>query len=182
MKPQSLADLWEDIEELTNEIIPEAAVLSDGFPASGTEISTYFDHSKMLFTASVEAVVNHMRPAVGTQWWKWPAKYSLCGKLEVVGVITEYIRKPFTIRKIYQVKVYVGHWRAPQGTSLQWLKTFGRMYPASNFITGKVDCAQTCTEMHVTVTMYTEKPACSDGCVCSVCCFTTLYLISKNIF
>jgi hypothetical protein len=69
MKPQLLADLGEDIKELTSEIIPEAAVLGDGFSASGTEISTYFSHSKMLFTASVETVMNHMCPAVGTQWW-----------------------------------------------------------------------------------------------------------------
>jgi hypothetical protein len=38
--------------------------------------------------------------------------------------------------------VYSGHRRVSLGTSSQKiLKTFGRGYPASNFITGKVDCA-----------------------------------------
>ncbi|MFA7357645.1 MAG: hypothetical protein WCY97_11315, partial [Methanothrix sp.] len=55
--------------------------------------------------------------------------------------ITEDIRKALTIRKIYQVKVYLGHWREPLGTLSQRLKTFGRMHPASNLITGKVDSA-----------------------------------------
>ncbi|WP_316966783.1 Cdc6/Cdc18 family protein [Candidatus Methanocrinis natronophilus] len=37
--------------------------------------------------------------------------------------------------------MYLGHWRITLGSSPQRLITFGRIYPASNFITGKIDCA-----------------------------------------
>jgi len=84
-----------------DEIIPEATVLSDRFSTNRAEISTNIHRSKMFFTASIEAIVNHLCVAIRTQWRQNSAKYTTCGEFKIIGIIFKNIQKRFKVRKIY---------------------------------------------------------------------------------